>query len=132
MKEYLCKYYDSCVLRHPVRNLSIEFVKCSLKSKVNSCNILQSSPRKPFTNLVTFVSVAFLKIIIYDDSSLFSHLNKGFPGGLVRFRDVSWISGLGRIPWSRKRQPLPVILPGKSHGQWLLMGYSPWDCAGLD
>ena len=98
MKQYFCEDYDSCILRHTVRNLSVEFVKCSLKSKVNSCNILQSSPRKTSKNLVSFVSGVFLKIIIYDDSSLFSHLNKGFPGGLVRLRDLGWISGLGRSP----------------------------------
>ena len=32
----------------------------------------------------------------------------------------------GKIPWRRKWQPSPVILPGKSHGQRSLMGYSPW------
>ena len=26
----------------------------------------------------------------------------------------------------RKRQPTPVFLPGKSHGQRSLVGYSPW------
>ena len=33
----------------------------------------------------------------------------------------------GKIPWSRKWQSTPVFLPGKSHGQRSLMGYSPWD-----
>ena len=32
---------------------------------------------------------------------------------------------LGKISWSRKRQPIPVFLPGKFHGQWSLAGYSP-------
>ena len=31
-----------------------------------------------------------------------------------------------KIPWSRKWQPTPVFLPGKSHGQGSLAGYSPW------
>ena len=31
-----------------------------------------------------------------------------------------------KIPWRRKRQPTPVFLPGKSHGQKGLGGYSPW------
>ena len=30
-----------------------------------------------------------------------------------------------KIPWSRKWQPTPVFLPGKSHGQRILVGYSP-------
>ena len=30
------------------------------------------------------------------------------------------------IPWRREWQPTPVFLPGKSHGQRSLVGYSPW------
>ena len=33
---------------------------------------------------------------------------------------------VGKIPWRRKWQPTPVFLPGKSHGQRSLIGYSPW------
>ena len=29
-------------------------------------------------------------------------------------------------PWSRKWKPTPVFLPGKSHGQMSLVGFSPW------
>ena len=34
------------------------------------------------------------------------------------------IPGSGRFPWRRKRQPTPGLLPGKSHGQRGLVGYS--------
>ena len=33
---------------------------------------------------------------------------------------------VGSIPWRRKWQPTPVFLPGTSHGQRNLVGYSPW------
>ena len=33
---------------------------------------------------------------------------------------------VGKIPWRWKWQPTPVFLPGKSHGQRSLAGYSPW------
>ena len=33
---------------------------------------------------------------------------------------------VGKIPWRRKWQPTPEILPGESHGQRSLTGYSPW------
>ena len=33
-----------------------------------------------------------------------------------------------KIPWRRKWQPTPVFLPGESHGQRGLEGYSPWGC----
>ena len=32
----------------------------------------------------------------------------------------------GKIPWRRKWQPTAVFLPGESHGQSSLVGYSPW------
>ena len=32
---------------------------------------------------------------------------------------------VGKIPWRRAWQPTPV-LPGESHGQRSLVGYSPW------
>ena len=28
--------------------------------------------------------------------------------------------------FSKTNIPIPVFLPGKSHGQWSLAGYSPW------
>ena len=36
------------------------------------------------------------------------------------------IHGVRKIPWRRKWQPTPVLLPGKSQGQRILIGYSPW------
>ena len=38
----------------------------------------------------------------------------------------------GKIRWRNKRQPSPVILPGKSHGQRSLAGYSSWGCEESD
>ena len=37
-----------------------------------------------------------------------------------------------KIPWRRARQPTLVFLPGESHGQRSLVGYSPWDRQELD
>ena len=33
---------------------------------------------------------------------------------------------VGKIPWKRKWQPVPIFLPGKSQGQRSLACYSPW------
>ena len=38
----------------------------------------------------------------------------------------------GMIPWWRKWQSTPTLLPGKSHGQRILIGYSPWGRKELD
>ena len=32
------------------------------------------------------------------------------------------------MPWRRKWQPTPAFLPGESHGQKNMVGYSPWGC----
>ena len=41
----------------------------------------------------------------------------------------AWI---GKIPWRRKWQPAPVLLPGEFHGPRSLVGYSPWVTKELD
>ena len=39
---------------------------------------------------------------------------------------------VGKIPWRRKWQPTPVLLPRKFHGWRSLVGYSPWGRKELD
>ena len=41
----------------------------------------------------------------------------------TRVRSPGWV---GKVSWRRKWQPTPVLLPGKSHGQRSMVGYSPW------
>ena len=40
--------------------------------------------------------------------------------------DVGSIPFVWKIPWRRAWQHTPVFLPGESHGQRSLAGYSPW------
>ena len=60
---------------------------------------------------------------------------RGFPGGAQgkepacrgrRQKRRGFDPWVGRIPWRRTRQLTPVLLPGESHGQRSLVGYSPW------
>ena len=65
----------------------------------------------------------------------------GFPGGASgkdpayrcrrckRSRLDPWVR---KIPWRRAWPPTPVFLPGESHGQRSLAGYSPWGRKELD
>ena len=39
---------------------------------------------------------------------------------------------VGKMPWRRAWQPTPGFLPGESHGQRTLGGYSPWGCEESD
>ena len=41
----------------------------------------------------------------------------------------TWV---GKITWRRAWQPTPGFLPGASHGQRNLAGYSPWSCKESD
>ena len=55
----------------------------------------------------------------------------GFPGrSVVKNPPANVGDGfspwVGKIPWRREWQPTVVFLPGKSHGQRSLVGYSPW------
>ena len=43
----------------------------------------------------------------------------------MRYSFDSWV---GKIPWSKKWQLTPVLLPEKLHGQRSLVGYSPRGC----
>ena len=47
-------------------------------------------------------------------------------------RKLEFNTWVGKIPWRRKSQLIPVFLPGKSHGQRSLAAYSPWGCKGWD
>ena len=46
-----------------------------------------------------------------------------------RCRFSPWVR---RIPQRKAQQPTPGFLPGESHGQRSLVGYSPWGCRELD
>ena len=50
----------------------------------------------------------------------------------VDLGDVGSIPGVGKIPWRRAWQPSPAFLPGESHGQKSLAGYSSWSHKELD
>ena len=51
---------------------------------------------------------------------------------LPAMREPRFDPWVGKIPWRRKWQPTPVFLPGESHGERILVGYSPWGCKELD
>ena len=67
--------------------------------------------------------------------------SRGFPGGTSgkeptcqcrRHKRAGFDPWARKIPWRRVWQPNPVFLPGESHGQRSLVGYSPWDCKEAD
>ena len=95
---------------------------------------------KPFTRKSTrgtsigFISKDLKLLQIFFQNTM---LDSGFPGGMSGKEPISqcrkrhemqirpWVR---KIPYRRKWSPTPVFLPGKSHGQRSLAGYSPWGC----
>ena len=59
-----------------------------------------------------------------------SYVSASILGGLDGICRKCWRPGfdpwVGKIPWRREWLPAPVSLPGESHGQRSLAGYSPW------
>ena len=62
--------------------------------------------------------------VMYTYSIMLSSLNK--EGNSAIYNNVD---GIGR---RRQWHPTPVLLPGKSHGQRNLVGYSPWSRKEFD
>ena len=49
-----------------------------------------------------------------------------------RHKRLGFNPWVGNILWRRSRQPTLVFLPGESHGQRSLAGYSPWSRKEID
>ena len=69
-------------------------------------------------------------ILELDTSNVFT---EDFPGGSDSKESICLQRGrpgfdpwVGKIPWRRKWQPTPVLLPGKFRGWRSLVGFSPW------
>ena len=87
------------------------------KNCLMSFSKFSNSPKSPNSSIIT-TTVSFKK-------------NVGFPGDSDS-KDSACNAGngfnpwVGMIPWRKKYQSSPVFLPGKSHEQRSLAGYSPW------
>ena len=57
---------------------------------------------------------------------------KNLPANAGDSADMGLIPGLERSPRVGKWQLTLVVLPGKSHGQRNMAGYSPWGCRESD
>ena len=64
----------------------------------------------------------YLELYVPQVHSLVAQMSKHLP----TTRKTGFNPWVRKIPWRRKWQPTPVLLPGKSHGWRRLVGYSPW------
>ena len=71
------------------------------------------------------LSQVIYKCVVYIQGASFAgQLVKNLPN--QECRRPGFNSHVRKIPWRRKWQPTPVFLPGESHGQRSLAGYSLW------
>ena len=89
------------------------------------------------------LSYLFLMVILWGGYFLSIYLSgfrrlpkwlsgKEFTCQCRRCRKCGFDPCVGKIPWKRTWQPTPVCVPGKSHRQRSLEGYSPWGCKEPD
>ena len=82
---------------------------------------------------MTLVVLISLGVHVYGASLVAQMVKKG-ECACQRRRYMRWefYPWIRKIPWRRAWQPTPVFLPGESHGQRRLAGYSPQSCTKLD
>ena len=61
------------------------------------------------------------KVPVQEEASLAAQM----VNNLLLYRRPRFDPWVGKIPWRREWQPIPVFLPKESHGQRSLVGYSP-------
>ena len=97
--------------------------------------VQQLSPPMPCSSPISLLVIAWTPRHILALSLLCSCNSLGLQGGAVlknlpangrRCKRCEFDPWVGKIPWRRAWQPTPVLLPGESHGQRSLVGYSPW------
>ena len=113
---YTHKWYNYLIYKH-------EWCRCCFKGT--------------FRKLACGINTLFYKMTAnytsYHNKSPINYF-AGFPSGSVvknlpamQETQEMWVQSLVRkIPWQRAWQPIPVFLPGESHGQQSLAGYSSW------
>ena len=93
----------------------------------------EKTAKKISIRLVGCTKVNFLSVILHY-LYIIQNSTVGFPGGTSgkepacqcsRHKWHGFNPWIRRIPW-RAWQPTPAFLPGESHGQRSMAGYSPW------
>ena len=105
------------------------------RPKKNQCFSLSPKTRKYHLPSST-VKPSYSAFLFYSGPQLIRWgpptLGREFPRWLSDKESACQYRRQGFDPWRRKWQSTPVFLPGESHGQKGLVGYSPWGCKESD
>ena len=97
-----------------------------------SCEVVGFQQRYPPASAVLVGMWRLLLLTLHHPPLNSPSIELSFPGGSEGKESVrnagnpASIPGLGRSPGGGNGQPTPAFLPGESHGQRSLTGYSPW------
>ena len=122
-------------LLNVIQNISSGLVISGEKwISTHSENKLREPQDGNYTAIQTFCFLDYTGPISLLKKHIITIYYAGCPGGTVvknlavnaREQQEKWVwFRVRKIPWRRNWQPTPVFLPGKSHGQRSLVGFSP-------
>ena len=93
--------------------------------KFTSCILFRSF----MVSILMFKSLTHFELIfVYGIKSIGGASGKEPTCQFRRHKRSWWDPWVGKIPWRKKWQPPPVLLPGECHGRRSLSGYSPCCC----
>ena len=108
-------YVSTCLLPASHLQLSLSHLLTICQSRYVSSTCLFSS-----YHLCVNKSIYLSLVISAHLSFTRQHICYLFISPSINFLSIIY------LPWRRKWQPTPVLLPGKSHGRRSLISYSPW------
>ena len=110
--------FPLCYVASHSTTLGLDFLMCQsgvrlINSQVSTVSLIMFCTHSP-PNIFAKVEA--------DRASLVAQMVKNLPA----ICETQVRSSGQKIPWRKAWQPTPVFLPGESHGQKSLVGYSPW------
>ena len=121
-------FYASLSITSSQNLLKLMFIESVMPSNhLILCHPLLLQPSiSPNIRVLSNKSVLLIRWPKYWSFSLVAQRIFGGKESTCQCKRPRYDLSVGKIPWRRKQQSTPVFLPGKSHRQGSLGGYSPW------
>ena len=103
-------------------------LSCFLDNPVDVGNLISGSSPFSKTSLSIWKFIVHILLKPGDLKASLGLSSKESAYNAGKTRDHKFSPWVGKIFWRWKWQPTLVFLPGKSHAQRNLVGYSPWVC----
>ena len=114
----------------PSQKTNLYFAQCLMSWK-----LMGTAPTFHKSSMVTAVLAIWLSLAsglwVRNEVSQLALVVKN-PCQHKKHKSLRFNPPVGKIPWRRAWQPIPVFLPGESYEQRNLEGYSPYSCKQLD